>query len=95
MNVWLSKIPHSSEFSSDATPSREYLESYLADTVVFEISGALKERRSVNQKKLLSVLILLRNHVDVPHSGLEELIDTISSAEPTEYRASLPTAEGL
>ena len=95
MNIWLSKIPHSNEFSSDAIPSKEYLESYLADRVVQGIQNALHDRRVVHEKKVLSILILLRNHIKVPNSGLEELIEDLSSGTSNEYRASLPTAEGL
>jgi hypothetical protein len=95
MNIWLTKIPRSNEFSSDAILSKEYLESYFADTVVQKIQHALDERRSVREKKVLSILILLRNHIKVPNTGLEELIENLSSETSNEYRASLPTAEGL
>ena len=95
MSVWLSKIPRSNEFNSDATPSKEYLESYLADTAVNEVRNAMDERRAVNEKKLLSVLILLRNHIKGPNTSLEELIGNLSSDHSSEHRASLPTAEGF
>jgi hypothetical protein len=95
MSSWISKIPRNSEFSGDVTPTTEYLEAYFADTLVQISEDALKlAGKGLNEKKLLSVLILLRNHIKGVHGGVESLISELSGNAGDENKASLPNVEG-
>jgi len=94
MSSWISAIPRNSEFGSDVIPSREYLGSYLADTIVSVVENALDDGKPIHEKKLLSVMMLLRNHIKGVHSGLESVISQFSGARgDMENRASLPNLE--